>query len=1568
MNQKHEQIVTAITKSFLFGIFVFVVFIAAAPQAHAANYSYYRAITVSSATSVASGTNSNFPMLFSGTYSWLEASSSGGRIQNLVTAPNGGQEPADLIFTTSTPTASGSAWNCGTSLNFETESYTSTTGAINDWVNVPSLSAGSVIYACYSNSSVTADQSHPSSTWNANYAGVWHLPNGTTLSGNDSTANGNNSTVNGATATTGVVDGASAFNGSSNITTPYLQNAVTAYTMETWIKDSDTSNIQPIIQDRGSDGSGLSLSFFLVGNGACGGSCGGSTGDLMVGVDSNSIFIGVYGSTALTDGTWHHVVATWAASSGTTVVPSQFALYVDGQQVGVTADSLAGSPASPLTGKGGSVIGYHQAWSEYFTGSMDEVRISTVVRSPSWILTEYNNQKTPSTFYAVGSEQSPSVGPPDATSVSTTVGGNGGRSGDGITITGTNFGTVATSSAATCNGGTGTGCIKFIVGGTDTVASANITSWSNTSITFTISPTLASNGGAGALQVWAANASDTTPLAFYIYPNITAVTALGANAAREYNASDYDGLIMLSGDHFGTSGTSTILGYSATQYNSANGPCSVGGYTSTTACLEVPTGIANNVYSGTVVLNRSSDNLQATTSLSILPRITAINPSSTAAGTVMQIVGNHFCQTGTCPVSPNRASASNEVVLGGSGGGEYSYYRSITVGSNASGTQTNFPMLVSSTLSSWASVSHGGDIQNVVTAPNGGQEPADLVFATSSNCAGTPLNFETESYSSSTGAIADWINVPSLSAGSVIYACYGNPAVTIDQSHPLSVWNSSYDGVWHLNQGGLSTTTDSTVNNINGANASLSSATGKIGGASTFSNGASSVVALLGGPPANASATFSSWIYPTAYGDNGQGFDSIIGQNSYWTTYYGYGIELVGSDVAGIAGCNDNNWATNLISPVPLNQWSYVVFTMSGQGSGQTGILYVNGVAQANYTGNVCDYGSYPYEIGGYPAGGVSFTGTIDETRALNTALSPSWILTEYNNQNNPSTFYTMGSEQTSGAVVPDSNFVNETGGGGVCNGSGAAWSDGEMCATIPTSTALGVTQTTITSNGNISNAYSFTITAPAPGTPGTPTFSSVSTSTLTVSWTSGTNSTYYSLVRATSSGGTYAQITTTTSLLYNDSGLSPGTTYWYKVRGVNGTGNGSYSGSASTTTVSTTNSPPNAPSQDAPASGVQNVSVTPTFLMTATDPESNSLQYKVTIYSNSGCTTVVQTDDESASQTGWSGQNASSSKEYTSGTQGSFTVQSALSQATTYYWQASAKDPEGSNTWTNSAACNSFTTTSGLWTTDSGHWGIVSNQLVVTPGSGNYVQIHVTGQNITNDIVEFKTSSGNTNGDDGAIFRADASSNRYELGDADYADQLHRITKTVSNSFSTIGSSAVTLSQSTWYDIRGDAFGPSLDSWINGTHFLKTTDSALSGPGFVGIGSLGNNSYVFTDFAIYASTLITVSSLPAGGSWSVLDHSGAAVNCNTGSVWDASTYAGQIPVDYDNGGGKIAVWTNNSCSGASSALYPSSGLATDIYGGDTYLYNPGGSGSGSGAIVGASTTITISSVGLVSD
>jgi hypothetical protein len=38
-------------------------------------------------------------------------------------------------------------------------------------------------------------------------------------------------------------------------------------------------------------------------------------------------------------------------------------------------------------------------------GTLDELRIATTTRSAGWIATEYANQNSPSTFYAVGAEQ-----------------------------------------------------------------------------------------------------------------------------------------------------------------------------------------------------------------------------------------------------------------------------------------------------------------------------------------------------------------------------------------------------------------------------------------------------------------------------------------------------------------------------------------------------------------------------------------------------------------------------------------------------------------------------------------------------------------------------------------------------------------------------------------------------------------------------------------------------------------------------------------------------------------------------------------------------------------------------------------------------------------------------------------------------------------------------------------------------------------------------------------------------------------------------------------------------------
>ena len=182
------------------------------------------------------------------------------------------------------------------------------------------------------------------------------------------------------------------------------------------------------------------------------------------------------------------------------------------------------------------------------------------------------------------------------------------------------------------------------------------------------------------------------------------------------------------------------------------------------------------------------------------------------------------------------------------------------------------------------------------------------------------------------------------------------------------------------------------------------------------------------------------------------------------------------------------------------------------------------------------------------------------------------------------------------------------------------------------------------------------------------------------------------------------------------------------------GTGANSVDGTISSyvTATVTYQAPPNSPSQNLPSNGATGVSITPTFTMTSTDPEVDALNYKVEIYSNSGCTTVVQTNDQSASQTGWTGTDTTcgspSRNCYSSGTSGSFLTQSALSGATQYWWKAFAKDPAGSDYYVGSSSCNSFTTT------------VPVSVVLTTSGLVSYGTISANSSKSTSEISQTQT------------------------------------------------------------------------------------------------------------------------------------------------------------------------------------------------------------------------------------
>jgi hypothetical protein len=82
---------------------------------------------------------------------------------------------------------------------------------------------------------------------------------------------------------------------------------------------------------------------------------------------------------------WHHIAGVYDGK--------KIGLYVDGD----LADEETGSGAI-LTNDVDVAIGKIPAAAVGFSGTIDEVRISDVARSPQWLKTQYRNQQSPSTF------------------------------------------------------------------------------------------------------------------------------------------------------------------------------------------------------------------------------------------------------------------------------------------------------------------------------------------------------------------------------------------------------------------------------------------------------------------------------------------------------------------------------------------------------------------------------------------------------------------------------------------------------------------------------------------------------------------------------------------------------------------------------------------------------------------------------------------------------------------------------------------------------------------------------------------------------------------------------------------------------------------------------------------------------------------------------------------------------------------------------------------------------------------------------------------------------------------
>jgi hypothetical protein len=360
-------------------------------------FGYSQSITIDHTKVGVSGTSnttlSNFPFLFNTTDTNLRTTAHGGHVTNA----NG----YDIVFRGLDSNTCGSPSTNTCTLNYEVESYNATTGALVAWVMIPSVntisaSSNTVIYIYFGNSAITTSLQNPTGVWDSNYSAVWHLSdNAATKTVNDSTSNSDDGTAAANTSTktaAGQISNALTFNGSSDYI--YTTNSFATpqgYTLSAWINTSTASGHKIVGLENNQTGTAsgdFDRHLFI-----------GTDGKVYAGIWNSSTVYTTPSTSALNDGKWHYVVGSFLDTGNV------LKLYVDGTlNSSITATSSYQSYTGYWRMGSYKLTGWITACSDgYFTGTMDEVRVSSTIRNADWILTEYNNQYSPSTFYIVGS-------------------------------------------------------------------------------------------------------------------------------------------------------------------------------------------------------------------------------------------------------------------------------------------------------------------------------------------------------------------------------------------------------------------------------------------------------------------------------------------------------------------------------------------------------------------------------------------------------------------------------------------------------------------------------------------------------------------------------------------------------------------------------------------------------------------------------------------------------------------------------------------------------------------------------------------------------------------------------------------------------------------------------------------------------------------------------------------------------------------------------------------------------------------------------------------------------------
>ena len=276
----------------------------------------------------------------------------------------------------------------GNKLNHEIEQYTAGTGGLIAWVNVTSLSSVSdtEIFMYYGNAGCS-NQENIGGTWDTNYVAVYHSNQATNENLRDSTSNNNHATPactsgsNPISTSSGKVGKAFTYliSDQRRYVTPITSGKT--FTWEVWVKPSAFSNYHSMIAI-----SNQYMLFDLYNSG------------VLSMWSQDGMGGGSYGITGLSADIYYNLVFIREGDSTT----AGYKFYKDGNPTGSTANTgtWSASTAIWLGSREGTTT-------QSLSGDLDEVRISKIARSASWIKTVYNtiNNAVDGGFFSLESEE-----------------------------------------------------------------------------------------------------------------------------------------------------------------------------------------------------------------------------------------------------------------------------------------------------------------------------------------------------------------------------------------------------------------------------------------------------------------------------------------------------------------------------------------------------------------------------------------------------------------------------------------------------------------------------------------------------------------------------------------------------------------------------------------------------------------------------------------------------------------------------------------------------------------------------------------------------------------------------------------------------------------------------------------------------------------------------------------------------------------------------------------------------------------------------------------------------------